>query len=65
VSEPTHAQLRQVMNADRRRHFGDMELLALVCECGSSTCQKTLLLSREEYDAHEGPILHPDHVPSG
>jgi hypothetical protein len=59
-----HEMLRQVLNADRRRRFGDKGgPLALICECGSPTCHKTVLLSPEEYDAREpGPILHPDHA---
>jgi hypothetical protein len=58
-----HEELRKVLNADRRRQFaGSGRGIALLCECGSPTCHKTVILTPEEYDTDPGPILHPDHA---
>ena len=59
-----HVELRQVMNADRRRRFGEVGLLlALLCECGDATCHKKVVLSPEAYDAlRPGAIVHPEHA---
>src|SRR5204862_8154952 len=60
-----HSELRQSLNADRRRRFGDSgRPLALVCECGNSTCHRTVLMTPDEYDAQPGPILYPGHAPT-
>jgi hypothetical protein len=63
-SESVHEELRQVTNADRRRRFGHTgRLLPLVCECGDTSCHRTVLLSPEGYDALQpGAVVHPDHV---
>ena len=55
--------LRQRMNADRRRRFGTPgRTLALLCECGDPSCHRTVLLSAAEYDARRpGAIVHPEH----
>ena len=61
-----HSELRQSLNADRRRRFGDSgRPLALVCECGKSNCHRTVLMTPEEYDAQSGPVLFPGHAPTG
>jgi hypothetical protein len=59
-----HGDLREVMNADRRRQFGGSgRLLALMCECADAECRRTVMLSPEEYDAlRPAPILHPEHL---
>jgi hypothetical protein len=51
------------LNDDRRRRFGTAgRTLALLCECGTADCHRTVLLTTDEYDAvRPGPILHPDH----
>ena len=56
--------LRQAMNADRRRQFGSSgRSLALMCECADAECRRTVVLSPEEYDAvRPAPILHPEHL---
>ena len=60
-----HSELRQSLNADRRRRFGDSgRPLALVCECGNSTCHRTVLMTPKQYDAQPGPILYPGHAPT-
>jgi hypothetical protein len=56
-------ELRQVLNADRRRTFSASGLfLALLCECGDAGCRRTVLVTPEEYDAQQPRlILHPAH----
>lgn len=57
-------ELRQVLNADRRRRFGSDpgRVLALVCECGQTGRHRTVLMTQAEYDdAQPGVILHPVH----
>jgi hypothetical protein len=56
-------EMRQMLNADRRRAFGSdpSRVLALVCECGEANCVRTVLMTQAEYDAQPGVILHPDH----
>jgi hypothetical protein len=58
-----HCELRQALNADRRRRFGASgRLLALVCECGELSCHQTVLMTPEQYDAQQPElILHPSH----
>lgn len=55
--------LRTRLNDDRRRRFGQQaRTLALLCECSDPDCRRTVLLTREEYDAlRPGPLLHPEH----
>jgi hypothetical protein len=55
--------LRTRLNDDRRRRFGhEARLLALVCECDDPDCRRTVLLSREEYDAlRPSRVIHPEH----
>lgn len=59
--------LRETLNADRRRRFGERNrMLALVCECGDRRCARTVVLSVEEYDAKRPDlILHPEHARDG
>jgi hypothetical protein len=68
TAEPdaVHCELRQALNADRRRRFGSSgRLLALVCECGELSCHQTVLMTPEQYDAQQpGLILHPSHLPT-
>jgi hypothetical protein len=68
TAEPdaVHCELRQALNADRRRRFGSSgRLLALVCECGELSCHRTVLMTPEQYDAQQpGLILHPSHLPT-
>jgi len=66
-SKAARDDLREVLNADRRRRFGASgRLLALVCECGDASCRRTILMTPAEYDAQQpGLILHAAHdVPS-
>ena len=60
-------RLRQELNEDRRRRFGESgRSLALVCECGDLLCSRTVVLSVAEYDAlRPGPVLHEIHRRSG
>ena len=57
-------EIRPMMNADRRRQFGQPgRMLALVCECVDPDCRNTVLISTEDYDAiRPGPVLDPDHA---
>ena len=59
------SELRQVLNADRRRQFGGTDptrVLALICECGEASCHRAVLMTQAEYDAAQpGVILHQDH----
>jgi hypothetical protein len=63
-SKAVHGELRQKLNADRRRRFGDSgRVLALVCECGDPTCRETVLLTPEEFDrTRPGAVVHPAHA---
>jgi hypothetical protein len=57
-------RLRQ-LNEDRRSRFGTPgRTLALLCECGEDDCQRTVLVTTEDYDARRpGRIVHGDHPP--
>jgi hypothetical protein len=58
-----HCELRQALNADRRRRFGASgRLIALVCECGDLGCHKTVIMTPEQYDERQpGLILYQGH----
>jgi hypothetical protein len=58
---------RRMLNDDRRRRFGEPgRTLALLCECGDDSCQETVLLTVEEFDARRpGPLVHPVHASFG
>ena len=63
-SDAVDGDLRQMVNADRRRRFGAAgRTIALVCECGDASCRRAVLLTPDQYDARRpGPVLYPGHI---
>ena len=63
VGHSLHRELREAMNADRRRRVGERgRVIMLVCECGDTRCHRTVVMTPEQYDAQRSePILHESH----
>ena len=61
---------RQQINEGRQRIFGrsDDQLIGFVCECADADCHRTVLLTRQHYEAARARgelILYPSHERAG
>ena len=55
---------KRTANTFRARVFGDeaTRTIAFICECGSSSCHRTVLLTLAEYERRRPDlVVHADH----